>query len=173
MQELILLAGPNGAGKSTFANTYLTASDDDLVIINADEFAQELAHLNLPKPQLDLRAGRKMLEYIDLLVERRFELMIETTLATLTYAKKIPIWQQMGYTVSLIYLRLPSVEASISRVRRRVEAGGHDIPNATIRKRYSKSLDYLENLYKPIVDEWYIWDSLEGDFILVEAWDNT
>ena len=172
MQELILLAGPNGAGKSSFANTYLPATEESLIFVNADEFARELGHLDLPKPQLDLRAGREMLEYINLLVEQRTELMIETTLATLTYAQKVPIWQQMGYTISLIYLRLPSVEASIDRVQRRVKDGGHGIPEATIRKRYHRRLDYLENLYKPIVDEWYIWDSLEGDFRLAEAWDD-
>ena len=57
-------------------------------------------------------------------------------------------------------------------VRRRVAAGGHDIPDATIRERFSKSLNYLNELYKPIVDEWYIWNSLEGDFQLAEAWDD-
>jgi len=67
---------------------------------------------------------------------------------------------------------LPSPEKSIERVRRRVAAGGHDVPEATIRQRFTKSLEYLEQLYKPIVDEWYIWDSLKGDFQLAEAWDD-
>ncbi|WP_210191602.1 MULTISPECIES: hypothetical protein [Rhodomicrobium] len=98
--------------------------------------------------------------------------MLETTLASLTYATKIPKWRQAGYSVALIYLRLPNVETSIERVRRRVAAGGHDIPEGVIRKRFAKSLDYLERIYKPLVDEWYIWDSLEGDFARVEAWDD-
>jgi len=61
-------------------------------------------------------------------------------------------------------------EASIERVRRRVEAGGHDIPEDVIRRRFVKSLNYLDSRYKPIVDEWYVWDSLEGSFTLAEAW---
>jgi predicted ABC-type ATPase len=113
-----------------------------------------------------------MLERINAAVEARKELMLETTLASLTYAKKIPKWQQAGYSIALIYLRLPSVEQSIERVRRRVEAGGHDIPEGVIRTRFAKSRDYLGRIYKPIVDEWYIWDSLEGDFSLAEAWDD-
>ena len=109
---------------------------------------------------------------IDQLFEARAEFMLETTLASLIYAQKIPLWQQAGYSVALIYLRLPSPEHSIERVRRRVAAGGHDIPENVIRQRFAKSSRYLEELYKPIVDEWYIWDSLEADFELAEAWDD-
>lgn len=57
------------------------------------------------------------------------------------------------------------------RVARRVAAGGHDIPEATIRQRFGRSRDYLETIYKPIVDERYVWDSLEGGFLPVTAWD--
>jgi predicted ABC-type ATPase len=64
------------------------------------------------------------------------------------------------------------VESSIDRVRRRVAAGGHDVPEPCIRQRFAKSAEYLESRYKPIVDEWYIWDSLEGEFRLAETWDD-
>jgi predicted ABC-type ATPase len=53
-----------------------------------------------------------------------------------------------------------------------VAAGGHDVPEPVIRQRFAKSVEYLESRYKPIVDEWYIWDSLEGEFRLAEAWDD-
>jgi predicted ABC-type ATPase len=74
--------------------------------------------------------------------------------------------------VGLVYLRLQSVEVSIERVRRRVAEGGHDIPEATIRRSYSRSTEYLETIYKRLVNEWYIWDSLEGEFRPAEAWDD-
>ena len=106
-----------------------------------------------------------MLATIDERIAARQSIMFETTLATLTYARKIANWRSDGYAVALIYLRLPSVEAAIARVRRRVEAGGHDIPERTIRQRFSRSQKYFEDVYKGIVDEWYLWDSLEGDFI--------
>jgi predicted ABC-type ATPase len=113
-----------------------------------------------------------MLERIDELIAAEADLVLETTLASLTYAQKIPAWQRSGYHVALIYLRLPNPEQSIERVRRRVVAGGHGMPEEVIRRRFDKSLRYLENHYKPIVDEWEIWDSLEGDFRLAEAWDD-
>ena len=97
------------------------------------------------------------------------DFVVETTLATLAYAQKIPGWRSKGYVVSLVYLRLGSAEESIMRVRRRVAAGGHGIPEDTIRRRFGKSLRYFETIYKPVVDEWYIWESREGIFILVEA----
>lgn len=172
MPELIILGGPNGAGKSTFANEYLPTAHEELVFVNADEIAKEFGALGSPQAQLDLRAGREMLQRINTLVSERRELMFETTLASLTHARKIPIWKKLGYRVALIYLRLPNVEASIARVKRRVKAGGHDIPEHTIRQRFHRSLEYLEKFYKPAVDEWYIWDSLEGDFKMTQAWDD-
>ena len=172
MQEIIIIAGPNGAGKTSFANEYLPAAREGLVFVNADEIARELDDPNLSRVQLDLRAGREMLTRINALADARTEFMFETTLASLSYARKIPGWQARAYTVALIYLRLGSVELSIDRVRKRVAAGGHSVPEEVIRQRFAKSVDYLESLYKPLVDEWYIWDSLEGEFRLAEAWDD-
>lgn len=172
MPEAIILAGPNGAGKTTFANEYLPAEREELVFINADEIARQVAALGLAGNRRDIRAGRLMLEQLDAVFQARAEFMFETTLASLTYARKIPIWQDLGYSVALIYLRLPSVEHSIERVQRRVEAGGHDIPEEIIRRRFDKSAQYLEGIYKPAVNEWYVWDSLEGDFHLAESWDD-
>jgi predicted ABC-type ATPase len=123
MQEIIVIAGPNGAGKTSFANEYLPAASEGLVYVNADEIAREIADPALTQDQLNIRAGREMLTRIHALVGSGAEFMFETTLASLSYATKIPAWQARGYTVALIYLRLPSVEMSIDRVCRRVAAG--------------------------------------------------
>ena len=170
MQEIIAIAGPNGAGKTSFANEYLPAAREGLVFINADQIARELAGPALSRAQLDLRAGREMLARIDALVDSRTEFMLDDV--DRSASPQIPVWQACDYTVALIYLRLPNVELSIDRVRRRVAAGGHDVPETIIRQRFAKSAKYLKSLYRPIVDEWYIWDSLEGEFQLAEAWDD-
>lgn len=172
MQEIIMIAGPNGAGKTSFANEYLPAASKGLVYLNADEIAREIESPDLTARHRDLRAGREMLRRINALVEAGTEFMFETTLVSLIYAKMIPAWRARGYTAALIYLRLPNVELSIERVRRRVAAGGHGIPESVIRQRFAKSVAYLESRYKLIVDEWYIWDSLEGKFEPAEAWDD-
>jgi predicted ABC-type ATPase len=171
MQEIIIIAGPNGAGKTSFAGYYPPLAGERFAFVNADEIAREIACPSLSQAELDFRAGREMLARIEALVAAGAEFTFETTLASLTYARKIPIWQKAGYKVTLIYLRLPNLEASIDRVSRRVAAGGHGIPEAVIRQRFAKGLKYLDELYKPVVDEWYVWDSLEGDIQLAEAWD--
>jgi predicted ABC-type ATPase len=169
--EVVIIAGPNGAGKTTFASEYLPAARRHLEFVNADEIARAVSRPGLPRQQSDRRAARMMLERINDLVDANADFMFETTLATLTYARKIPLWRKRGYIVSLIYLRLPSVDASLARVRKRVAAGGHGIPEETIRRRFGKSASYFETTYKSVVDEWYIWDSFEGAFVLTESWD--
>ncbi len=71
--------------------------------------------------------------------------------------------------MSIIYLRLDSVAESLARVRKRVEAGGHGIPEETIERRFRKSVEYFEKIYKPIVDSWYVRESREGSFVPVDS----
>jgi predicted ABC-type ATPase len=169
--QVVIIAGPNGAGKTTFASNYLVGPRTHFSFVNADEISREVARRGVPQRLANIRAARIMLERIDNLVTDQADFAFETTLATLSYARKIRAWRRSGYVVSLVYLRLPSIEASIERVQRRVMAGGHGIPEEIIRRRFATSAAYLENLYKSIVDRWYIWDSIEGDFILAESWD--
>jgi predicted ABC-type ATPase len=68
---------------------------------------------------------------------------------------------------------LSSVEDSIARVRKRVVTGGHGIPEDAIRRRFPKSLAYFERIYKPLVDEWYVWESSNGNFALIDARDGS
>ncbi len=172
MQEIIIISGPNGAGKTSFANKYLSSFRGRFVFLNADEVAREIASADMPQTQVDWRAGREMLTRINDCIGAGLNVAFETTLASLSYAKKIPSWQRAGCSIALVYLRLANVEMSIERVRRRVAQGGHGVSEDAIRKRFSKSLDYFERLYRPLVDEWYIWDSLEGSFQPAEKWDD-
>jgi predicted ABC-type ATPase len=168
MQEIIVVAGPNGAGKTSFAKEYLS-DEIRFTFVNADEIASaSVLHAGV-KHLSDISAGRTMLDRVDSLVDAGADLVIETTLASLTYARKIRIWRANGYHVSLIYLRLNSVEESVARVRRRVDAGGHGIPEEVIRRRFDKSIRYFETIYKPIVNAWYVWESREGRFVPVAS----
>jgi predicted ABC-type ATPase len=167
--KVTLIAGPNGAGKTSFAREYLSVEQRGTPFINADEIARQM--INLSGATRDRAAAKALLQSSASYVERRETFMVETTLASRTYASRIRQWQVSGYVVILIYLRLPSVDVSIERVRQRVLAGGHDIPEIIIRRRFDKSLEYLETIYKLLVDEWYVWNSLNGTFELQQAWD--
>lgn len=170
MPRIIIVAGPNGAGKSTFIEQYLLTQRESYVSLNADEIERELGPQVPGGPPRQRLAARIMLSRIDDAIAGFRDLMIETTLATRRYAVRIPFWRSRGYAVGIVYLRLPAVDDAIDRVHRRVLAGGHDIPLDIIQRRFAKSLAYLDELYKPIVDEWYVFDSLEGEFKLAEAW---
>jgi predicted ABC-type ATPase len=101
------------------------------------------------------------------LLSARKNLMIETTLTGKTYAQLISSWRFAGHLITIHYLRLPNVEASIARVRRRVASGGHDIPAPVLQRRFQRSLVNFQDIYRDIVDEWYLYDSVEGNFVLV------
>ena len=65
-----------------------------------------------------------------------------------------PEWRAAGYHVTLHYLSAPSAEAAVARVAKRVAAGGHAIPEADIRRRYTRSLQNFHTGYKLVVDAW-------------------
>jgi len=48
--------------------------------------------------------------------------------------------RRAGYKIALVYVALKDPELHIERVRLRVSQGGHDIPDADIRRRYARSL---------------------------------
>jgi predicted ABC-type ATPase len=68
----------------------------------------------------------------------------------------IPRWQEQGYWVTLIFLRVSSPEVAIGRVRQRVQEGGHDVPEDVIRRRFYAGWQNFENIYRGLVDEWEI-----------------
>jgi predicted ABC-type ATPase len=70
--------------------------------------------------------------------------------------------------VKLFFLRLASPELAIARVRQRVKAGGHNVPEETIRRRFVSGFRNFEEIYKPIVDEWALYDNSSRMPILVE-----
>jgi predicted ABC-type ATPase len=156
-RRILIVAGPNGAGKTTFAREYLPQEAGCPIFINADLIAEGLSPF---APELvAIRSGRLMLQMIRDYAARGDSFAFETTLAGRNYARAIPRWQGDGYSVTLFYLSLPTVDLAISRVAERVRQGGHHVPDDVVRRRYLAGLENLEMLYKPIVDEWILYDN--------------
>jgi predicted ABC-type ATPase len=57
-----------------------------------------------------------------------------------------------GWRVTLVYLWLPSPQAALDRVARRVREGGHDIPGDVVVRRYWAGLFNFRLLYLPLAD---------------------
>ncbi|OEU44408.1 MAG: Zeta toxin family protein, partial [Desulfobacterales bacterium S7086C20] len=110
--------------------------------------------------KLAIRAGKLMLEEIKTHVLKGESFAFETTLSGRGYGCMIPEWQAIGYRVKLIFLSLPNVEMAIERVATRVAQGGHDVPEAIIKRRFEAGIRNFNKIYKSLVDAWILCDNL-------------
>ena len=133
--------------------------------VNSDEFAKGLSPFQPEKAAI--QASRYMILKIRYLLKRQLDFGIETTLATRTLMKTVRIAQAAGYTVTLLYFWLNSPELAVERVAARVEKGGHNIPEETIRRRYRVGIDYFFHDYAPICERWILADNSQIPFRVI------
>lgn len=166
-KKIVIIAGPNGAGKTTFAREFLTGEAHCPIFINADLIAAGLSPF---APELAaIKAGRLMLESVQEHIIKGDSFAIETTLSGLGYARAIPVWRKQGYHVKLMFFQLPDVETAIIRVAERVKQGGHNIPEAVIRRRFAVGLKNFEHVYQALVDSWMQFDNSGDSPILIRS----
>ncbi len=168
--RIIIIAGPNGAGKTTFARSFLPAEAGLPRFINADLIAAGLAPF-APETAA-VKAARLMLGEIDQCVKQGESFAFETTLSGVGYLRHIDQWKAQGYWVSLIFLRLPSVETAIARVAERVRHGGHDVPEEVIRRRFESGWSNFQKFYRPAVSDWVLYDNTDGEPVILEWGEN-
>ena len=133
--------------------------------VNSDEFAK---HLSPFAPEAAfVTASRLMLRKVKYLFDRREDFCIETTLATRALLKMTKQAQQKGYFVTVLYFWLNDPSIAVERVAARVRAGGHDIPEETIRRRYRMGLYYLFHEYMQTCDKWILADNSTPPFEVV------
>ena len=166
MKKIIIIAGPNGAGKTTFASEFLPREAYCPTFVNADLIAAGVAPFEPERAAF--RAGRLMVEEIRNHVRKREGFAFETTLSGRSYAKLIPGWQASGYVIKLFFLRLTTPDLAIARVQQRVREGGHYISAPVIRRRFVAGLRNFGYLYKPVVDEWALYDNSGGEPVFIE-----
>lgn len=155
--QAVVIAGPNGAGKTTAAPRLLHAGVGIDAFVNADVIAQGLSGFSPASAALE--AGRIMLHRLDELAQARVDFAFESTLAGRSVRGRILDLIARGYAVHVFYLWLPSPDLAVERVRHRVRAGGHHVPEATIRRRFWRSLVNFDRLYRPIVTNWQLYDA--------------
>jgi predicted ABC-type ATPase len=157
--SVYIVAGPNGAGKSTFARLFLPGYADCREFVNADLIAAGLSPFN-PEGRA-IQAGRLMLERVEALAGTGVDFGFETTLAGRGYASLLKRLKDSGYRIHVFFLWLPSVEMALARVRARVLAGGHSVPEEVVRRRFSRGLTNLFKLYAPLLDTWLVFENAE------------
>lgn len=159
--HLYIMGGANGAGKTTAAMTLLPQYLDVYEFVNADEIARGLNPLN--PESANFMAGRVMIERVRGLINSGANFAFETTCAGLNHTQTIAHAKAAGYLTTLIFLWLPSADMAVQRVRSRVQQGGHNIPEMTIRRRYAAGLRNLKERFLPLVDKAVIYDNTTTD----------
>lgn len=157
--QLVVLAGPNGAGKSTSAPRLIAETLGIADFVNADVIAQGLSAFGRESDSVAMEAGRIMLRRLEELARSRVDFAFESTLASRSFAPRIRALKDQGYRFRLLFLWLPSPELAVLRVRARVKDGGHDVPEETIRRRYTAGLINFFDLYQPIADAWAMYNA--------------
>jgi predicted ABC-type ATPase len=152
-----VLGGINGAGKTTASQRVLRDALAIPSFVNADTIARGL---NAFDPESEaVKAGRIMLDHLHDLAARRRSFAFETTLSARTYAPWLGELRRTGYVIHLFYYWLRAPELAVARVAERVRAGGHHVPEETIRRRYSRSVQNFLALYRPVVTTWQVYDN--------------
>lgn len=151
--QLHVLAGVNGAGKSSIGGAAVREAGAEYY--NPDEAARKVMKANPHLSQVEANGvawqnGKLMLERA---IRERLDFAFETTLGASTMTGLLIQAAEAGFAVHVWYAGLASPEQHVERVRARVRAGGHDIAEADIRRRYQHSrlnlirlLPYLASL---------------------------
>lgn len=136
---ITVLAGVNGAGKSSVGGAHLQQNGG--VFYNPDLVARAVreASPSLTAPEANAYAWQRGKELIEAAIANRTHFNFETTLGGATITKLLIEAVRKGATLNVWYAGLSSVDLHLKRVASRVKKGGHPIPEADIRKRWTGS----------------------------------
>ena len=157
MPILTLFAGINGSGKTSLYRT-INAAGDLGERVSIDETAERLG--NWRDPVVQVRAGRIALQQANDYIDDAVSFNQETTLPGAVILRQLKAAKENGFTVILYFMGVDSVETAIARVRRRVEKGGHGIPESMIRYRWEKMPSALAAIL-PYCDLAFFYDNTE------------
>ncbi|HZY77028.1 MAG TPA: AAA family ATPase [Jatrophihabitantaceae bacterium] len=133
--RLDLVVGPNGAGKSTFIETTLMAVMPWNVVVDADVIAAQRWPGHAAEHAYD--AARIAEQTRSQLIAQRRPFIAETVFSHPAKLDLVHAAHAAGFVVALHVLLVPE-QLSVARVRSRVAAGGHDVPEEKIRQRYHR-----------------------------------
>ncbi len=147
---LYIIAGANGSGKSTLAEVLL--KEKNLEFLNADEIAKEIAPDAINS--VPISAGKIYFQRLDEYFRNNKSFAVESTLSGNNIVRIINKARKQNYKIILVYSFLQNCTICIERVKKRVENGGHNVPEEDIIRRYYKSVVKFWDEYRLIVDEW-------------------
>jgi len=138
VSRLDLVVGPNGAGKSTFVEFVLADIRPGVPFVNADVIAAERWPRDPVSHGLDAAQAAEAAR--DALLARGESFIAETVASHESKIDLVRRSRDGGYHVHLVVIAVPE-DYSVERVRMRVAAGGHDVPEDKIRSRWQRLWD--------------------------------
>jgi len=160
---IYVIAGTNGAGKSSLAGAMFR--QHGVEPFDPDVAARLIATRlpNLGPAEVNSAAWHEGKRLLERAIAERLSFAFETTLGGATMTSLLERALASGLSVRVWYVGLDSPERHLARVRARVAAGGHDIPEATVRRRFDTSRLNLVRLL-PRLTELRLYDnSIEAD----------
>jgi len=163
---LTVIAGPNGGGKSTFARALkLPSIDPDRIAAEYGEGFTDSANM---------RAAREALRLTRERLAQQQSLILETTLAGRQPLRLMGEARAAGYLVLLAFVVPNAQDDTRFRIDNRVLEGGHNIPDADLRRREPRILTNLsEAIALADLTAIYISSVRSQDFILEGAAEGT
>jgi predicted ABC-type ATPase len=108
-----------------------------------------------------------MLDRIRFLTESGESFAFETTCAGRGHIRTLKMCRAAGYSLTLLFLWLPSSDMALARVARRVAAGGHHIPKHIVLRRYAAGIRNMRQHYLPLVDTALIYDNSDNGGVII------
>lgn len=154
--NLTVLAGPNGVGKTYYSsllldNQYLPCSP-----VNTDDLSKLIDDKSLPYDMFRFEVERqKQIEklFYDIAnksMDRRSDFSFESNLSFENQLAPIDLFQKAGYEINLVYMCLPTIAESVSRVELRKSKGGHSVEQSKLEYNFEQGLKNLDQTF----DEW-------------------
>ena len=135
---IFVLAGVNGAGKSSLGGAFLRGTG--LTYFNPDEAARRIRDTSgFSQDEANSLAWEEGKRRLESAIRGPFDYAFESTLGGNTIPALLVEAATTGIVVLVWFIGLSSAEQHIARVQARVAAGGHDIPEETIRRRWETS----------------------------------
>jgi predicted ABC-type ATPase len=155
--NVYIIGGPNGSGKTTFAINFLPEYARCRNFVNADLIAQGLSPFS--PGTAAITAGKLVLEQIHQFADKGVDFAFETTLSGKLHINLFKSLKEKGYRIHLFFLWIPEPELAISRIRTRVEQGGHDVPVMDVIRRFKRSIVNFFELYQQLADSWMLFNN--------------
>ncbi|MGH6647190.1 zeta toxin family protein [Aquabacterium sp.] len=156
--RIFVLAGTNGAGKSSIGGANIRRRGGHY--FNPDEAAAAIrrAQPHLSATQANSAAWHEGKRLLQQAITQGLDYNFETTLGGRSFTRLLEEAAQQGFEVRIWYVGLLTADHHIARVKARVAKGGHDIPEADIRRRFDQSRLQLIQLL-PHLTELRVYDN--------------